>query len=97
VQKLWIAVQKLWRGMAFRDRLRNLKVTNVSTQVADQELWMEDGVHMTEDGYTIVARHIICGLEAMEARRTASEVELDQEAGGSKKRIRGGYGAKKAT
>jgi hypothetical protein len=33
----------------------------------------------------------------MEARRTASEVELDQEAGGSKKRIRGGYGAKKAT
>jgi hypothetical protein len=85
------AVQKIWRGMAFRDRLRNLKVTNVSTQVADQELWMGDGVHMTEDGYTIVVRHITCGLEAMEARRTASEVELDQEAGGSK-RDRSGSG-----
>jgi hypothetical protein len=48
-------------------------------------------VHMTEDGYTIVARHITCGLEAMEARRTASEVELDQEAGGSK-RARSGSG-----
>jgi hypothetical protein len=85
------AVQKLWRGMAFRDRLRNLKVTNVSTQVVDQELWLGDGVHLVEEGYAIVARHITCGLEAMEARRLASEVELDQEVGGSK-RARSGSG-----
>jgi hypothetical protein len=85
------AVQKLWRGMAFRDRIRNLKVTNVSMQVVDQELWTGDGVHMTEDGYAVVAHHITCGLEAMEARRTASETNLDQEAGGMK-RARSGSG-----
>jgi hypothetical protein len=88
------AVQKLWRGMGFRDRIRNLKVTNVSTQVADQELWLDDGVHLTEDGYSVVARHITSGLEAMEARRTASEADLDQEAGGMK---RGRSGSGEAT
>jgi hypothetical protein len=70
------------RGMAFRDRLRNLKVTNVSTQIADQELWLDDGVHLVDDGYAIVARHITSGLEAMEARRSA---DFDQEVGGSKR------------
>jgi hypothetical protein len=79
------AVQNLWRGMAFRDRLRNLMVTNVSTQIADQELWLEDGVHLVEDGYVTVGHHIISGLEAMEARRWASESDFDQDVGGSKR------------
>jgi hypothetical protein len=84
------AVQKLWRGMAFRDRLRNIKITNVSTQVADQEMWLDDGVHLVEDGYVAVARHITSGLEAMEARRTASEADYEQDASGGIKRARSG-------
>jgi hypothetical protein len=84
------AVQKLLRGMAFRDRLRNLKVTNVSTQIADQEMWLGDGVHLVEEGYEAVARHITSGLEAMEARRSASEADFKQDARGGIKRARSG-------
>jgi hypothetical protein len=84
------AVQKLWRGMAFRDRLRNLKVTNVSTQIADQEMWLGGGVNLVEEGYEAVARHITSGLEAMETRRSASEADFEQDAGSGIKRARSG-------
>jgi hypothetical protein len=74
-------VHKLWRRMAFRDLLRNLKVTNISMQLAPHELWEEDGVHLTDQGYTIVARHILQGIGGLKARRLPGEDYLDQQPG----------------
>jgi hypothetical protein len=65
-------------GDGFPDRLRNLKVTNVSTQLASRELWEEDGVHLTAQGYAIVARHILQGIVGLEARRLPGDDDLDQ-------------------
>jgi hypothetical protein len=75
------AVHKLWRGMVFRDRLRNLKFTNVSMQLASRELWQEDAVHLTDQGYTIIACHILQGIAGLEARRLPGEDNLDTHSG----------------
>jgi hypothetical protein len=75
------AVHNLWRRMAFRNRIRNLKVTNVAMQLAPRELWQEDGVHLTDQGYTIVARHILQGIVGLDARRLLDEDDLDTHQG----------------
>jgi hypothetical protein len=64
------AVQKLWRGMTFRSKLRNVKVCDVGSRVKDAGLW-EDSVHLSAEGYNTVAQYIMGGFAAMEAKRRA--------------------------
>jgi hypothetical protein len=54
--------------MAFRSKLRNLKVCDVGCRVKDPTLW-ENAVHLTADGYSAVAQYIMGGFAAMEAKR----------------------------
>jgi hypothetical protein len=56
--------------MAFRRKLRNLKVCDVGSRVKDPVLW-EDAVHLTAEGYITVAQYIMGGFAAMEAKRQA--------------------------
>jgi ribosome-associated protein YbcJ (S4-like RNA binding protein) len=83
------AVQKLWRGMTFRGKIRNMKVTDLGRKLSGRELWA-DPVHFTVDGYKVVANHIMDGFSAMEAKREIYEEEDrnmkrrgEEEAGGS--------------
>jgi uncharacterized membrane protein YgcG len=83
------AVQKLWRGMTFRGKMRNMKVTDLGRKLSGRELWA-DPVHFSVDGYKVVANHIMDGFSAMEAKRENYEEEDrnmkrrgEEEAGGS--------------
>jgi hypothetical protein len=68
-------VQKLWRGMLFRERLRNTKVCNVGPQLEEIQWWLGDPVHPTTEGYTVVVDHIIRGLTSLEEKRLLAEQE----------------------
>jgi hypothetical protein len=63
--------------MAFRSKLRNVKVSDVGAKVKDEVFWT-DPVHLTESGYKLVAQHVLGGLEAMEDnRRSAGDGDGD--------------------
>jgi hypothetical protein len=83
------AVQKLWRGMAFRSKIRNVKVSDVGAKVKEEVLWA-DPVHLTTNGYKLVAQHILGGLEAMEDKRRSAG---DGDGGGDAKRRREDVGS----
>jgi hypothetical protein len=78
------AVQKLWRGMAFRSKLRNLKVCDIGGRVKDPALW-ENSVHLTADGYSTVAQYIMGGFAVMKAKRQSDGGE-DGEAEAKRRR-----------
>jgi hypothetical protein len=79
-------LQKLWRGMAFRERLKNLRVINVGPKIAAEPFWVADAVHLTDDGYAVAANFVTGVLDSMEDRRRA--VLDDSEESGPGKRGR---------
>jgi hypothetical protein len=70
------AVQKRWRGMTFRSKIRNMKVTDLGRKLSGQSLWTGP-VHFSTEGYKIAADHIMEGFSAMEAKRGTMEDEAD--------------------
>jgi lysophospholipase L1-like esterase len=63
------ACQRLWRGLAHRQGIPNLKICNAGRIVAASELWTDDPVHPSKEGYERVVRFIIQGVADMEAKR----------------------------
>jgi hypothetical protein len=63
------AAFKLWRGMAFRDKIGNLKLCNASHLISDESFWKDGPVHPSTPGYGKVASAIIKGMDAMSAKR----------------------------
>jgi uncharacterized membrane protein YgcG len=66
-------LQKLWRGMAFRERIRNLRVVNIGPKIVDEALWGLDAVHLTAEGYAIIGNFLSSQLANMDERRRAAE------------------------
>jgi hypothetical protein len=60
---------KLWRGMAFRSKISNLKLCNAAHLVADERYWSADPVHPVTEGYNKVLVAILNGIEAMTNKR----------------------------
>jgi uncharacterized membrane protein YgcG len=73
------ALQKLWRGMAFRERIRNLRVVNIGPKIVDEALWGTDAVHLTPDGYAIIGNFLSSLLASMDERRRAGEDDQDDQ------------------
>jgi uncharacterized membrane protein YgcG len=79
-----VGLQKLWRGMAFRERLRNLRVINVGPKIAAEAFWMADAVHLTDEGYAVAANFIMGVLDSMEERRRVA-LDDSEESGPGKR------------
>jgi hypothetical protein len=47
--------------MAFRSKIRNVKVSDVGAKVKEAVYW-KDPVHLTESGYKLVTQHVLGGL-----------------------------------
>jgi hypothetical protein len=88
---------RTWRGICFREKVRNVKLCNASSVLAVKHLWGNDPVHPSIEGYEKVAEYILNGVQSMEARRSAANFEMmeaepakrplpDPEAGPSYKR-----------
>jgi hypothetical protein len=88
---------RAWRGICFREKVRNVKLCNAGSVLAVKHLWNTDPVHPTIEGYEKVAEYILNGVQSMEARRSAANLEMmeaepakrpltDPEAGPSYKR-----------
>jgi hypothetical protein len=60
---------KFWRGMAFHDRISNLKLCNTSHLISDESHWAEDPVHPSSSDYCKVSGAIIKGINAMSSMR----------------------------
>jgi hypothetical protein len=69
------SLQKLWRGMTFRERIRNLKICNVGHLLGEFKWWVSDPVHPTSEGYDLVTNHLIVGLTSLEEKRLQLEKE----------------------
>jgi hypothetical protein len=63
------ACQRLWRGLAHRQGIPNLKICNTGRLLADSELWVNDPVHPCQEGYDRVVRYLIQGLADMANKR----------------------------
>jgi hypothetical protein len=63
------ACHRLWRGLAHRDKIKNLKVCNTGHLVADKLHWGSDPVHPHESGYDLITRYLINGCNDMEGKR----------------------------
>jgi hypothetical protein len=64
--------------MSFRSKLHNVKISDVGGRIKDPDFWM-DPVHLTVDGYAVVAQHVLGGFEAMEdKRRSAGDGEAKE-------------------
>jgi hypothetical protein len=70
------STHRLWRGIAFRDKINNFKICNVSKLLAEQTWWRSDPVHPTVEGYNRVATFILKGF------RTLLEKDDEATAGG---------------
>jgi hypothetical protein len=60
---------KLWRGMAFRSKISNLKLCNAAHLVSDERYWSVDPVHPSMEGYTKVLASVLKGIEVMTNKR----------------------------
>jgi hypothetical protein len=60
------ATHKLWRGMAFREKVTGLKICNTSKILADKDMWGEDPVHPTALAYEKVAKFCLVGYESLQ-------------------------------
>jgi hypothetical protein len=78
--------QRLWRGIGFREKVRNLKVVTAAKLLADKKWWSGDPVHPTSEGYERVAKFIIQGLKSMEQKRDS--ILKEEEAVKERKRPR---------
>jgi hypothetical protein len=61
--------QRMWRGISFREKIRNVKVVSAASLLADATWWGTDPVHPTNAGYERVAKFVLQGLRSMEAKR----------------------------
>jgi hypothetical protein len=59
------STHRLWRGIAFRDKISNFKICNVSKLLAEQAWWRSDPVHPTVEGYNRVSTFILKGFRAL--------------------------------
>jgi hypothetical protein len=73
------ACHRLWRGLAHRDKLKNLKVCNVSHILSGKHLWTTDPVHPGDEGYKLVTRYLIQGVTDMEGKRKAMLDDVPDE------------------
>jgi hypothetical protein len=81
------STHRLWRGIAFRDRVTNLKVCNVSRLLGEPTWWQSDPVHPTEAGYNRVAEYLTKGFSSMLSKETIAEATAeDRGSSGSSKR-----------
>jgi hypothetical protein len=56
---------KLWRGIAFREKIKGLKICNTAKLLADKENWEDDPVHPSMSGYRKVAKFVMVGFDSM--------------------------------
>jgi uncharacterized membrane protein YgcG len=87
VTRVLDSTHKLWRGIAFRDKVFNFKVYNVSKLLGEQTWWRSDAVHPTVEGYNRVATFITKGFRTMldKGDGTESNAGGDGSAGSSSK------------
>jgi hypothetical protein len=67
------STHRLWRGIAFRVKVANLKVCNVSRLLGEQTWWRSDPVHPTAEGYNRVAVYLTKGFNAMLSKEAPAE------------------------
>jgi uncharacterized membrane protein YgcG len=82
------ATTRSWRGICFREKLRNTKLCNVAGAVADKQFWGIDPVHPLRAGYEVIADYLVKGLTSMEQKRTLSNEEM-LEVDSSKRMLQG--------
>jgi hypothetical protein len=70
------ATSRSWRGICFREKLRNIKLCNVAGAVADKQFWGADPVHPVRASYDVIAGYLVKGLTTMEQKRLQSNVEI---------------------
>jgi hypothetical protein len=70
------ATSRSWRGICFREKLRNMKLCNVAGAVADKQYWGADLVHPVRAGYEVIAGYLAKGLTSMEQKRLQSSVDI---------------------
>jgi hypothetical protein len=73
---------RLWRGMLFREKLKNVRVFNSGIQVKDKSWWGSDNVHPLQPGYHKMAGHLATGISSM---WTADDPGDDSEETGNKR------------
>jgi hypothetical protein len=70
------------RSLAFKHGLKSMRIVNPAKMLLDQELWCNDPVHPTIDGYKKIINSIVNGLEAARSSETeeAGPVSLKRTA-----------------
>jgi hypothetical protein len=56
---------KMWRGIAFREKIKKLKICNAGRLLADRDQWGDDPVHPLPGGYQKVAKFVTVGFETL--------------------------------
>jgi hypothetical protein len=76
------ACHRLWKGLAHREKIRNVKICNVGKLVSTPSLWDEDPVHPKVEAYAKTARYLVAGAGDMERKRKSmlEEGETSSEA-----------------
>jgi hypothetical protein len=72
------STQKLWRGMAFREKIQNTKICNVARLLSEGSYWGTDPVHPLPDGYHKVASYVLTGLRSM-LRKQEPDVDTNRK------------------
>jgi hypothetical protein len=78
------AVNKAWKTISYMEKIRNIKVANAGNTICDISWWGSDPVHPLPQGYEKLASFIVTGLESLENRRLA--LNLDKSGTGQTKR-----------
>jgi hypothetical protein len=69
---------RLWKGLAHREKLRNIKICNTSQLLFSRDMWLDDPVHPRQEAYDSVAKYLVRGVLDLEEKRKTMIEEPEQ-------------------
>jgi hypothetical protein len=63
------ACHRLWKGLAHREKFRNLMICNAGRPLNNSLMWGSDPVHPLEEAYLGVAKYLMAGAVDLEGKR----------------------------
>jgi hypothetical protein len=60
---------RLWKGLAHREKIRNIKICNAGSLLMHREMWQDDPVHPSQEAYDRMARYLVRGILDLEDKR----------------------------
>jgi hypothetical protein len=72
---------RLWKGLAHREKIRNIKKCNAGSLLMPREMWQDDPVHPSQEAYNRMARYLVRGVLDLEdkSKKMIDEPEPQQD------------------